>query len=311
MTEQNTNYDSPWKEIIEDYFPQFIEFFFYDAYCEIDWERPYEFLDTELQQLEPDAEIGKRLVDKVAKVWLLDGEEAWVLIHVEVQGQYDSKFPERMYIYNYRLFDRHKKRVISLAVLADEEENWRPRSYSYQLGGCRVSLEFPTVKLLDYEAQWEILEETENPFGLVVMAHLKTKATSQDPESRLQWKLRLVRSLFARGYSREQIIGLFRFIDWIMLLPKELANSFKVELRNDREANRMRYVTSIERLAKEEGVIQNARESVIETLSTRFEEVPTEVVEAVNQIDDVSVLKTLLRRAILVSSIAEFEINLS
>lgn len=31
----------------------------------------------------------------------------------------DSKFPERMYIYNYRLFDRHKKRVISLAVLAD------------------------------------------------------------------------------------------------------------------------------------------------------------------------------------------------
>ena len=311
MTEQNTNYDSPWKEIIEDYFPQFIEFFFYDAYCEIDWERPYEFLDTELQQLEPDAEIGKRLVDKVAKVWLLDGEEAWVLIHVEVQGQYDSKFPERMYIYNYRLFDRHKKRVISLAVLADEETNWRPASYGYQLGGCRVSLEFPTVKLLDYEAQWEILEETENPFGLVVMAHLKTKATSQDPESRLQWKLRLVRSLFARGYSREQIIGLFRFIDWIMLLPKELANSFKVELRNDREANRMRYVTSIERLAKEEGVIQNARESVIETLSTRFEEVPTEVVEAVNQIDDVSVLKTLLRRAILVSSIAEFEINLS
>ncbi len=310
MTEQNTNYDSPWKEIIEDYFPQFIEFFFYDAYCEIDWERPYEFLDTELQQLEPDAEIGKRLVDKVAKVWLLDGEEAWVLIHVEVQGQYDSKFPERMYIYNYRLFDRHKKRVISLAVLADEEENWRPRSYSYQLGGCRVSLEFPTVKLLDYEAQWEILEETENPFGLVVMAHLKTKATSQDPESRLQWKLRLVRSLFARGYSREQIIGLFRFIDWIMLLPKELANSFKVELRNDREANRMRYVTSIERLAKEEAVIETLQESVIENLATRFEEVSTKVVEAVNQIDDVSVLKNLLRRAILVSSIAEFEENL-
>ena len=310
MTEQNTNYDSPWKEIIEDYFPQFIEFFFYDAYCEIDWERPYEFLDTELQQLEPDAEIGKRLVDKVAKVWLLDGEEAWVLIHVEVQGQYDSKFPERMYIYNYRLFDRHKKRVISLAVLADEETNWRPASYGYQLGGCRVSLEFPTVKLLDYEAQWEILEETENPFGLVVMAHLKTKATSQDPESRLQWKLRLVRSLFARGYSREQIIGLFRFIDWIMLLPKELANSFKVELRNDREANRMRYVTSIERLAKEEAVIETLQESVIENLATRFEEVSTKVVEAVNQIDDVSVLKNLLRRAILVSSIAEFEENL-
>lgn len=79
MTEQRTDYDSPWKEVIEAYFPQFLEFFFPLAYAAIDWTQPYEFLDTELQQLEPDAEIGKCLVDKVAKVWLLDGEEVWVL----------------------------------------------------------------------------------------------------------------------------------------------------------------------------------------------------------------------------------------
>ncbi|MEM6754262.1 MAG: hypothetical protein AAF630_14960 [Cyanobacteria bacterium P01_C01_bin.38] len=143
------------------------------------------------------------------------------------------------------------------------------------------------------------------------MAHLKTKATSQNPESRLQWKLRLVKSLFARGYSREEVIRLFRFIDWIMFLPKELADNFKVELRNDEEANRMRYVTSIERLAKEEGkeegVIETLRESIVDSLATRFEEVSTRVVEAVNRIDDVTVLKSLLRRAILVNSIAEFE----
>ena len=90
MTEQTTDYDSPWKEVIEVYFTQFIEFFFPQAYTEIDWQQLYEFLDTELQQLEPEAEIGRRLVDKVAKVWLLDGEEAWVLVHVEVQGQYDN-----------------------------------------------------------------------------------------------------------------------------------------------------------------------------------------------------------------------------
>ncbi|MEM6754263.1 MAG: hypothetical protein AAF630_14965 [Cyanobacteria bacterium P01_C01_bin.38] len=73
----------------------------------------------------------------------------------------------------------------------------------------------------------------------------------------------------------------------------------------------MRYVTSIERLAKEEGVeegvIKTHRENVIDNLTTRFEEVPTQVVEAVNRIDDVAVLKSLLRRAILVNSIAEFE----
>lgn len=71
MTEQRTDYDSPWKEIIELYFPRFLEFFFPLAHATIDWTQPYEFLDTELRQLEPDAEIGRRLVDKVAKVGYL------------------------------------------------------------------------------------------------------------------------------------------------------------------------------------------------------------------------------------------------
>ncbi|MEH1949561.1 MAG: transposase [Nostoc sp.] len=307
MTEQLTDYDSPWKEVIELYFPRFLEFFFTQAYAEIDWTRPYEFLDTELQQLEPDAEIGRRLVDKVAKVWLLDGEEAWVLVHVEVQGQYDSQFAERMYTYNYRLFDRHKKRVISLAVLADEQPNWRPSSYSYQLGGCRVSLEFPVAKLLDYEQGWESLEQTTNPFGVIVMAHLKTKATQRNPQNRLQWKLSLVRRLYERGYSREDIRELFRFIDWIMVLPKELALSFKTEVRSYEEADRMRYVTSIERLAKEEGIVETARESIITVLETRFGEVPSSIIEVINRIEEPSVLKMLFKSAIAIPSTAEFQ----
>ncbi|MFN7526033.1 MAG: transposase, partial [Dolichospermum sp.] len=302
MTEQSTDYDSPWKEIIELYFPSFLEFFFPLAYAEIDWNRPYQFLDKELHQLEPDAEIGKRLV---AKVWLLNGEEAWVLVHLEVQGQYDSKFTERMYTYNYRLFDRHKKRVISLAVLADEDPNWRPSSYNYQLGGCRVSLEFPIAKLLDYEPSWSSLETSKNPFAIVVMAHLKSKATKRSPEDRLQWKLSLVRILLESGLSRQDIRQLFRFIDWIMVLPEELAISFKTEIKSYEEARKMRYVTSIERLAKQEGieeglqegrqlgVIQSSQDSVIEVLETRFGQVPITIINAVNNINDSSVLKTL------------------
>ncbi|GAB1539957.1 hypothetical protein NUACC21_26260 [Scytonema sp. NUACC21] len=307
MTEQRTDYDSPWKEVIEKFFPQFLEFFFPDAYVAIDWTRPPEFLDTELQQLEPDAEIGKRLVDKVAKVWLVDGKEAWVLVHVEVQGQYDKEFAQRMYTYNYRLFDRHKQKVISLAVLADEEASWRPSSYGYSLAGCRVSLEFPTVKLLDYEAQWEALEQSTNPFSIVVMAHLKTKATHRNPESRLQWKLNLVRRLFEQGYSREDVLGLFRFIDWVMVLPDELTHSFKQELRSYQEVQKMRYVTSIERLAQEEGMLKKAREFVIKTLQTRFGVAPEPIVEVINRLEDLSVLDTLFTRAITISSLEEFQ----
>ncbi|HLP87274.1 MAG TPA: transposase [Nostocaceae cyanobacterium] len=331
MFDQSTDYDSPWKEIIEAYFPRFLKFFFPLAYSEIDWTKPYEFLDKELQQLDPDAEIGRRFVDKVVKVWLLNGEEAWVLVHVEVQGQYDSNFPVRMYIYNYRLFDRHQKRVISLAVLADEQENWRPSSYNYELGGCRVSLEFPIAKLLDYEQEWESLETNNNPFAIVVMAHLKAKTTHRNPENRLEWKLTLVKMLFERGYSRQDVRQLFRFIDWIMVLPKELASSFKTEIRNYEEAKKVRYVTSIERLAKEEGIeegiergieqgieqgiergvqlgsITTCQDLLIDLLKERFEELPKTMIDNINKINDVPLLKTLIKRVNTIPSLADFQ----
>ena len=92
-----------------------------------------------------------------------------------------------------------------------------------------------------------------------------------------------------------------------MVLPKELALSFKTEVRSYEEADRMRYVTSIERLAKEEGIVQNARESVIAVLETRFGEVPNSIVEVINRIEELSVLKMLHKRAITISSTADFQ----
>jgi hypothetical protein len=157
MSDPSSNYDSPWKEALELYFESFMEFFFPHAYRDIDWARGYEFLDKELQQIMPDGEIGKRYVDKLVKLWRIGGEEAWVLVHIEVQSQVETVFPQRMYEYNYRLFDRYNRPVASLAVLGDERTDWRPDRYEYTLFGCVVSLQFPTVKLLDYETQWPML----------------------------------------------------------------------------------------------------------------------------------------------------------
>ena len=38
-------YDSPWKEAVEHYFPEFMEFYFPNAHVEIDWAKDYIFLD--------------------------------------------------------------------------------------------------------------------------------------------------------------------------------------------------------------------------------------------------------------------------
>jgi len=51
MVRRRTDYDSPWKEIIERYFPDFMGFFFPQIQAQIDWSKGYEFLDKELQKV--------------------------------------------------------------------------------------------------------------------------------------------------------------------------------------------------------------------------------------------------------------------
>ena len=36
--------------------------------------------------------LGKRLVDKLVKIYRIGGEESWILVHIEVQAQEESDF---------------------------------------------------------------------------------------------------------------------------------------------------------------------------------------------------------------------------
>jgi hypothetical protein len=310
------DYDSPWKQILEIYFEAFLAFFFPEAHAGIDWTRGYLLLDQELQQVVREAELGRRTVDKLVQVWLLGGEEVWVLVHVEIQSQRDSDFAERMYVYNYRLFDRYRRKIASLAVLADEEPSWRPCAFDYALWGCQVSLRFPAVKLLDYAERWAELEESDNPFADVVMAHLKTQATRGDPEERARWKLTLSRSLFRRGWSRDDILALYRFIDWLMALPEELQRQHLTTLRQEQEQEEpaMQYLTFWEkkgleqglREGKQEGLKEGLTKGVIQALQARFGTVPEPVVAAVGALGDLDLLGDLLRQAVLAESLESF-----
>ena len=59
------------------------------------------------------------------------------------------------------------------------------------------------VKLLDYAADVPALETNPNPFAAVVLAHLKTRETRQDPDARCLWKVRLIKGLYERGLSKQ------------------------------------------------------------------------------------------------------------
>ncbi len=324
---QTDDYDSPWKEAIETYFEECLEFFFPQAAVDIDWQSGYKFLDKELQKVVRKAETGRRSVDKLVEVRQKSGNSAWVLIHLDVQSQGKSDFAERMYIYNYRLFDRYKRRVASFAILADENPNWRPDSYEYSLWGSRVLLEFPTTKLLDYWEKWDKLEQSDNPFSILVMAHLHTQATRKKPVERYELKWTLTRRLYERGYTKQNVQMLYRFIDWLMALPPALEQQFEDNLVEYEEKRKMTYITSIERSGIEKGIqqgitqgiqqgitqgaLQKGRAVVIQVLQIRFGALPPKLVETIKHIEDSNYLDTLHVKAITVESLEAFELLLN
>jgi hypothetical protein len=292
MTELRDQFDSPWKDILEAYFEDFVQFFFPQIHVEIDWSRGYDFLDQELIQVVRDAELGKRLADKLVKVWKLTGEETWVLVHIEIQrkvlhlgkpqvehlfkkSQEEGRFGERMFVYYYRLRDKYDLPIASLAILGDERETWRPQPFESELWGCEVSFRFPFVKLLDYTSHWDELEASRNPFAIAVMAHLKTKETRNDAVARKEWKFKLTKGLYERGYGRQDILNLFRFIDWILELPEDLKRSFRDELEAYERENQMPYVTSIERMGIEQGEERAAQKIALNLLR---ENIPLEII---------------------------------
>ena len=70
--------------------------------------------------------------------------------------------------------------MASFAVLADEDPSWRPNSFGYNVLGCRLNFEFPTVKLMDISDEVLEQQQNSNPIATLVLAHRRTRQTCGD-----------------------------------------------------------------------------------------------------------------------------------
>jgi hypothetical protein len=225
------DFDSPWKEAIQQFFRDFLAMCFPQAEAGIDWSREPEFLEQELRALVPEGETGRQQVDQLVRVWRLDGGEQWVLLHVEVQSQRDSALERRLYQYHYRLVDRYDVPVATFCLLSDPSPAFLPHTYRQELWDCEVLFRFPTCKLLDFSE--EELRASRNPIALVIRAH---RAALQRRRRGYAWlytaRKELILGLRDLGYSGTVIRNLMRVIAWITTLPKPLELEFRRECTN-------------------------------------------------------------------------------
>ena len=300
------DHDSPWKCALELLFRPFLELAFPDVAARIDWTVEPISLEQELRAISPDSEVGLKRTNKLVKVRLLDGTDQWLLVHIEVQMQYDNKLPRRVFDYCCRIHSRYKMSVVPLVILGDTRRNWRPTSYSGGFGNLGLHIRFAICKVDDFKNRIEAPCHRDNLTIFIIAAYLGTQKHRKDPANLSECRLELTQKLYARGYTKEDLRSLLFVIDWLMPLPAEHKVQFRKRLQQLQKEKPMPHVTLFEELSREEGRQEGRQGCILDLLETRFGEVPVAIRDRVRALYDEARLKEMLRRAAVIPSLEEF-----
>ncbi len=224
------DHDTHWKELIEKRFWNALAFFLPMIYAIADISRGVEFLDKELHKLVADKfKGGNTRKDKLAKIFLKNGKEHYILIHFEVQAKYVKDFLRRMFVYFYRIFDKREESITALAIYTGDSVPEDCDKFEYEFMGTKVTYQFNTYRVCEAD-EAELLAD-DNPFALAVLAAKYLNETKDKMELRYAFKHKLMDLALERGWTDEQIDSLLQFIYLLVILPNDLETKFEEELR--------------------------------------------------------------------------------
>lgn len=220
------DYDNNWKEAIEKHTFEAIAFFFPQLFPSIDTTKNPVFLEQEMRNIRRKSLKGrKKIVDKLMKVWLKNGEERWLLIHIEVESSDKDGFNKRMYIYFSRAYDKYDVAIVSLALFVGEKI---PPSHDYfEINNYGTKMTYGYNAYIVGEQDEAALLKNENIFALFILANLYTIQTKDNMQRRLDLKKKMHELALERKIPLENLNSLLTFVFEIMSLPIEEANDYK------------------------------------------------------------------------------------
>ncbi|WP_352425745.1 hypothetical protein [Aminomonas paucivorans] len=247
--------DQAWKNALQALFPHALEFFLPSLEAHRDRTRPFEFLEQELRAVSRGVRRGG-VVDALVKVPLPEGEDSWLLLHVEIQGRAASgeiPFPERMFSYAARIWDRYHRRITALAVLTEPDGTRVPDRFVLEAYGTELAYRY-NLRPLAREDEGALLAST-NPFALAVLAAKKRPDLRTDAQRR-QFTLDLLRLMRSRKRPQEERWALCLFLEGVLPLrnPSEQELYWReVEKMEAKEEEPMQQISVAEKIARRRG----------------------------------------------------------
>jgi Domain of unknown function (DUF4351)/Putative transposase, YhgA-like len=216
-----TDHDRLFKQLLTTFFHDFLRRFLPDVAAAID-PASIVFLDKELIT---DLKTGKKhIADLVVKVrWR--GQTAFFLIHVENQAKSQPDFPERMFLYFARLYERHRVLIFPVAILSfDQPQRADPDRFTMVLHNLPV-LDFRYHAIQLDRLDWRDFLNQPNPVAAALMAKMNI-APQDRPRAKLEC-LRMIATL-RLDPARTQLLS--SFVDSYLELNRAEAEQFQAEL---------------------------------------------------------------------------------
>ena len=206
-----TDHDRLFKELIQKFFEEFIEAFFPSVHMEINFSSVI-FLD---QEVFTDVTVGeKRRIDILAEV-NLKGKDQIIHIHVEPQASYEKDFHERMFIYYSRLYEKHRKPILPIAVFSYNDKRDVLEKFTIDVPGLQV-IDFRFLQLHLKKKDWRKYLKSDNPAAAALLSKM-----GYSKKERVQVKFEFFRMISRMELDEAKITLLLGFFETYLKLDEE------------------------------------------------------------------------------------------
>jgi hypothetical protein len=246
------DHDRLFKELLTTFFWEFIEFFLPEVavYLERD---SITFIDKEVFT---DVTAGERYETDLLVKARFQEKESFFLVHLEHQAQHQETFPQRMFRYFSRLYEKYNLPVYPIALFSyNTPKDLEPNIHQIEFPN-KVVLTFNYDAIQLNRLNWQDFLQQENPVATALMA--KMNIAKQD-RRRVKYEcLRLMSSLNLDPAKMKLISG---FIDTYLRLSPEEENLLKAEIAT-MEPTQQEVIMEIVTSWMEEGLQQGREQGI-------------------------------------------------
>jgi predicted transposase YdaD len=213
--EEKTEYlphDRLFKELIQTFFAEFMEAFFPEVARWMDFSE-VEFLQ---QDLFTDITAGEQhRIDILAKLKLKGGETI-ILIHVEPQSYYQMDFPERMFIYYSRIYEKYRLPVLPIAVFSYNKQKETPSLFTVRIRNFE-SIRFRYMSIHLIRKNWKEYIQSNNPVAAALLSKM-----GYTKKEKVQVKVEFLRMMARMELDPARMALIYGFFDsYFKLTDKE------------------------------------------------------------------------------------------